>query len=258
MIPNQSMNQNGNNILAMNQNMMNEFYQKMLKSNFEPNTMNMMLQMSQNLMLMNFNQNQMKGYIQNEDYYKIIHQNPLSEKNLNKSQKNLSLFFNGITDFKKNIPKYGNKILINYYNLEKIELYLDLDLNIEKLISIIFGSIFFYSHTIKIYKRTKNDQTTEWITMNPFEYYNISDIFSPKTFFLEYKNKNLFDLSNKTGKEIGLKDGEEILLKLNKNFKDELVSLPLDGTYLPIKLDSFNLLFPTFDEESTEQVKKRL
>ena len=94
--------------------------------------------------------------------------------------------------------------------------------------------------------------------MNPFEYYNISDIFSPKTFFLEYKNKNLFDLSNKTGKEIGLKDGEEILLKLNKNFKDELVSLPLDGTYLPIKLDSFNLLFPTFDEESTEQVKKRL
>ena len=115
MIPNQSMNQNGNNILAMNQNMMNEFYQKMLKSNFEPNTMNMMLQMSQNLMLMNFNQNQMKGYIQNEDYYKIIHQNPLSEKNLNKSQKNLSLFFNGITDFKKNIPKYGNKILINYY-----------------------------------------------------------------------------------------------------------------------------------------------
>jgi len=38
----------------------------------------------------------------------------------------------------------GKKILINYYDLEKIEIYLDLDLNIKELISIIFGSIFFF------------------------------------------------------------------------------------------------------------------
>ena len=202
------MNENDYKV-TMNQIMMNQLIQNMNSMNFnnpecfnpnlDPNMMNMMIfQMAQHNILINPNldPNMMNHTNENlmGDYYKIIHKKPLTETNLNRSQKNLSLFFNGITDFKKNIPKYGSKILINYYDLEKIELYLDLDLSVEKLISIIFGSIFLYSEKYITYKRTKNDQTTEWITLNPLVYYIISNIFSRNTFFLEYKNKNLYDL----------------------------------------------------------------
>ena len=60
---------------------------------------------------------------------------------LNKTKKNLSLFFNCIYDFNKKITNNWTKIYINYYNLEKIELYLDLRLNVKDLISTIFGLI---------------------------------------------------------------------------------------------------------------------
>lgn len=234
------MEQNLNNNMIMDQNMM-----KMIMNNKA---------LFQNIMM---NMNQMNQIIDENEYYIINHKNPLKEKQLNRSQINLSLFFNGLSNFKKNIPRTGNQILINYYNLEKIYLYLDLDLNVKELISIIFGSIFFSCDILNIYKRTKSNQTTEWITANPIKYYqDCLGIFS-NIFFLEYKNINLLEYSNKTGKEIGLTNGEEILLKIKKNFKDELISLPLDGTYLYLYYDG-NFSFPTFDGEITEECKKRL
>lgn len=64
-------------------------------------------------------------------YYNIKHEDVLNDKTLSKKEKNVLLFFYGITNFKKEYHKNGSKIIINYYNLEKIELYLDLDLEIE-------------------------------------------------------------------------------------------------------------------------------
>ena len=241
----------------MEQNMMDQNMMNMLMNNpgLLQNMMNMMN-------MMNMNENQIIPKTTQKEYYKIKHENPLNEKQLNRRQINLSLFFNGLTNFQKGIYIYKDKIVINYYNLEKIELYVNLDLNVEELISIIFCSIF-SKKSIKnwslftIYKRTNSNQTTKWIIDNPIRYYKDTNLFS-HPFFLEYKNKNLNDLSNKTGKEIGLKNGEEILLKLNKNFEEKLISLPLDGNYLNIKINGESFAFPTFDGEVTEEFKKRL
>ena len=193
--------------------------------------------------------------------YKIKHENPLDENNLNRKQINLSLFFNGITNFNKKIYKNGNKILLNYYNLEKIEIYVDFDMKIKEIISMIFGCIFVPSDEFTIYKnykRTRNDQNTQYIASFPQIFYKESNIISKKIFYLEYKNKNLLELSNKTGIEIGLKNGEEILLKINENYLNHLISLPLDGIYLELNVDDeIQLKLPTFDGELTEEFKKR-
>ena len=230
----------------------------------DQNMMNMLMNnpgLLQNMMnMMNINENQIIPITTEKEYYKINHKDPLNEKQLNRRQINLSLFFNGLTNFQKGIYIYKDKIVINYYDLEKIELYVNLDLNVEELISIIFCSIFSqnsikYWSLFTIYKRTNSNQTTKWIIDNPIRYYKDTDLFS-YPFFLEYKNKNLNDLSNKTGKEIGLKNGEEILLKLNKYFEEKLISLPFDGTYLNIKINSKSFAFPTFEGEVTEEFKK--
>ncbi len=65
----------------------------------------------------------------------------MKDYKLNKTKKNLSLFFNCIYDFNKKITNNGTKIYINYYNLEKIGLYLDLRPSVKDLISTIFGLI---------------------------------------------------------------------------------------------------------------------
>ncbi len=193
-------------------------------------------------------------------YYNIKHKDVFNDKTLSKKEKNLLLFFNGITNFKKEYHKNGSKIIINYYNLEKIELYLDLDLEIENLISIIFGYIFYdYNSLIDfiVYKRTQTEQTTEHIVNFPKRYKKDNGTLSKRIIFLEYKNKNLNCLHKKTGYEIGLKDGEEILLKLNENYYNQLISLPFDRMiHFNLHGDPFS--FPTFIGESSEECKKRL
>ena len=239
--------------------MMNPMMQQMM--------MNPMMQQMMNQMNMQTNPNMMNQdniTMMNTNYYeyKIIHKNPLDEQYLNKKQINLSLLFNGITNFNKKIYKNGNKILLNYYNLEKIEIYVDFDMKVKEIISLIFGCIFVPSKDFNIsinYKRIKEDQNTQYIASFPLIFYK--DAFnriSKKTIYLEYKNKNLLELSNKTGIEIGLKNGEEILLKLDDNYLAQLITLPLDGTYLELDVDGILLSFPTFDGELTEEFKKRL
>ena len=234
--------------------------QMMLNPNIQQMIMNLMMNpnMQQNPMMQQMMMNQDTNYYE----YKIIHNDPLKEKNLKRNEINLSLFFNGITNFEKKIYKNGNKILLNYYNLEKIEIYVDFDLKVKEIISMIFGCIFIPSSDFNIYKnykRTKDDQNTQYITSFPQIFYKENEnIFSKKTFYLEYKNKNLLELSNKTGIEIGLKNGDEILLKLDENYLNQLISLPLDGLYLNLNLNGIHLDFPTFDGELTEEFKKRL
>jgi len=266
------MNMNQMGMMGMNMNQMGMMDMNMNQMGMMGMNMDQMGMMDMNMNqmgMMGMNMNQMDivnriNHIEKlkNEYYIIKHKHPLNEKQLDRSQINLSLFFNGISNFgriiRRIIPKYGEKILINYYDLEKIEIYLDLDLNIKELISIIFGSIFFFCSNLRIYKRTNSNQTTKWITDNPIIYDSDDGLFS-NAFVLEYKNKNLNDLSNKTGKEVGLKTGEEILLKLNQNFKEQLISLPLDGSYITIILDNRRIAhFPTFEGEETEEIRKRI
>ena len=252
----------------MNSNHINPMMNQMNMMNINP-MMNQMNMMNMNPMI---DQTNMMGMISMIDqmnmmarnpekvaYYNIKHKNPLNDNKLNKIEKNLCLFFNGITNFHKNYNNNGNKIIINYYNLEKIDLYLDLDLKIKDLISIIFGYIFFISgYKFETYKRTHENQTTDYIVKNPIIFETDGECISRKTFLLEYKNKNLLDLQNRTGYEIGLKNSEEILLKLNKQFYTSLISLPLDGSYLLFSLSGNAFSFFTYKGESSNECKKRL
>ena len=154
--------------------------------------MNPMMQQMMNQMNMQTNPNMMNQdniTMMNTNYYeyKIIHKNPLDEQYLNKKQINLSLLFNGITNFNKKIYKNGNKILLNYYNLEKIEIYVDFELKVKEIISMIFGCIFEPSNISTIYKnykRTKEDQNTQYIASFPQIFYKDQDNLYKKTFYL--------------------------------------------------------------------------
>ena len=108
-----------------------------------------------------------------------------------------------------------------------------------------------------VYKRTQTEQTTEHIVNFPKRYKKDNGTLSKRIIFLEYKNKNLNCLPKKTGYEIGLKDGEEILLKLNEKYYNQLISLPFDRMiHFNLHGDPFS--FPTFIGESSEECKKRL
>ena len=143
---NQEMNMMNMNLMQMQMKMNQEMNMMNMNQMNDENKSNMMMMNMMNMMnqmnLMNgpgINGEYERFGHNNCAYYNIIHQNPLKEKILSRAQKNLSLFFNGITNFHKNMNYYGSKIFINYYNLEKIEMYLDLDLKIKDLISIIFA-----------------------------------------------------------------------------------------------------------------------
>ena len=194
----------------------------------------------------NSNQNSNFPTIEPE-YYKLKNTEPLDNNELNKTQKNLSLFFNCIYNFNKKVNNNGTKIYINYYNLEKIELYLDLRLSVKDLISTIFGLILQDCSEKKIFKRIEKNQTTEGIILTPnlcFE----SDSPYINTLYLEYNKSDLKNYSDKRGIEIGLKEGDEIFLKLKKEFYDELKELSLDNTKIVFKYQKY-MVFPSFQDE---------
>ena len=181
------------------------------------------------------------------EYYSIKNIDPLNDNKLSKTNKNLSLFFNCIYDFNKKIIINGTKIYINYYNLEKIELYLDLRFSVKDLISTIFGLILQGCSEKKIFKRIAKNQTTESIIETPNLCYE-SDSPYLNTLFLEYNKIALENYSDKTGIEIGLKEGDEIFLKLKKEFYDELKGLNLDNTKIVFKYKKY-MVFPSFQDE---------
>jgi hypothetical protein len=228
--------------------------------NLDPNTMNMMMlqfQMMNNMCNNGSNQSFNFPLMMNYEFYKIKNQNPFYDNNLSQIQKNLSLFFLCIYDFKKAINSNGTKIYINYYNLEKIELYLDLGLQLKYLISIIFGLIFANSNLRKYCIRMESSQTTKEIIENPLLFYG-SDLPYKNIMYLEFNNIDLLKCLEKTGIEIGLKEGDEIFLKLKKEYYNELEALKLDYTIVLFKFDDGNIIsFPSFQEEIISDMFKR-
>ena len=152
--------------------------------------------------------------------------NHILKNELNDSEYYLYRFFKLIEyDSEKNIAKilYNKnlekesqnrkviKIYTNYYNLIRSEIYVDLDQPINDLKIKIFEQIFC--------PRLKN------ITSNClFKYLDI--------LFLEFKNINILTLSGKTGKELGLKEGDELSLKLCQELYNEIYSFPKDTSII--------------------------
>ena len=120
------------------------------------------------------------------------------------------------------INKNASKLYVNYYDIIKSEVYVDLSLPIEEIISIIFGQIFYPNFVKKVHKRIEKDQTTEYIISNPIQELN--------------KEKNLFNYNNFLYLELGgnklstsskLKEGDTLSLKLSEEIFKE-INLPIN------------------------------
>ena len=195
----------------------------------------------------------------NFEYYKLRNIDPLNDNNLSKTEKNLSIFFKCISNFNKIINNYDTKIYINYYNLEKIELYLDLRLQVKYLVSIIFGLILSKCNERKYYIRKEKNETTQSIIDNPNIFYD-SNLLYKKILYLEFNNKDLNQFSEKTGIEIGLKEGDELFLKLKNEYYNELKDINLDDTIINFRYNGDKddiIYFPSFKEEIVSNMCKR-
>ena len=220
-----------------NYNMNNQLIQMMLNNNSNPMTNNnMMNQLMQ--MILNNNSNQMMNNMVNQNinpFFNNNHEESLNSllkikaKNIiGKSIYDMTLEdkfiqFLGFICLDGSIMKKNefeiNKIIINYYNIININVYLDLNLEVKELIKNIFWKIFYPSSVSHVNKRTKKNQTTEFIIKNPISEPIYKYIINYDNFLhLEFKGKNLSKFIGKTGKEIGIKDENEILLKLNNDF----------------------------------------
>lgn len=210
---------NNNMDMQMMMNMWSQFY---MNNNIQVPMMNGIM-----------NNNQMANYPSNDmDNINSILENKMQDIYGKESDKfsineNLLLFlnsvcFNNIRN-EENHNNKNNKLILNYYNLIKVNIYLNLNSKIKELIPYIFWQIFYPSKKIFLNKRTEKTQTTEYIINNPISEPNLEFSINYQNFlFLEFNGKNLSSFLEKTGIEIGLKEGDEILLKLNKNFYDEL------------------------------------
>ena len=96
------------------------------------------------------------------------------------------------------INKNDSKLYVNYYDIIKSEVYVDLSLPIEEIKDIIFGQIFYPNFVKKRYKRVQKNQTTENIISNPINEINEEkSLFDYSNFlYLEFKGKKLFNASN--------------------------------------------------------------
>ena len=232
------------NMCPMNMMMMNQFQMMMMNNN----NLNDLSQFS--------NCPNMESFM-NYKYYNLRNQDPFNDSNLSQTEKNLSIFFKCICDFNKNTNNFGTKIFINYYNLEKIELYLDLSLQVKYLVSIIFGLILSKSDVKNYYIRMEKNQTTKQIIQNPINFYG-SDSLYKNTIYLEFNNIDLNQISERTGFEIGLKEGDELLLKLKKDNYNELKTLKID-TIIKFKdcINDIIMNFQSFKEEIVSDMLKR-
>ena len=124
------------------------------------------------------------------------------------------------------------KIIINFYDICKKEIYFDLELEIKYLISFLFEKMTKEENKIKIKyitKRIKKNQTTKYLIDNPIpgdkEFFFLDEFENP--LYFEFNGKDLFLLRKNTGENIGLKEGAQIELKINNNiiksFEDDFI-----------------------------------
>ena len=137
------------------------------------------------------------------------------------------------------INKNDSKIYVNYYDIIKSEVYVDLSLPIEEIQEIIFGQIFYPNFVKKTYKRVLKYQTTENVISNP-----INEINKEKSLFIYPNFLYLEFQGNKLSKFSKLKEGDVLSLKLTEDINNEISTFPKDN-YISIKFNNELLgLFP--------------
>ena len=173
------------------------------------------------------NTQNINSFLQNKINISFLEINPKDPENIFMKklwEKEFLSNYNRIYKMKNETNKKDDEkklIIINFYDICKREIYFDLELKIKYLNSIIISKLGYDSK--KIIERTKKNQTTKYLIENPVieiddnNFDNYED-----SFYLEYEGRNLFSLENKTGYDIGLKEGNEIQLKINYNYIKEI------------------------------------
>ena len=237
---NPMMNNNIQNNM-MNNNNQNQMMNPMMMNN---NMMNMNQMMNNNMMLnfMQNNNNVMLNQGVNNDGNPMIYQtvknkmeiifhmmypnfNLLNPNDVQMKQNWENQFleiYNRLNNIKNEKNEYfDNKIIINYYDLYKKEIYFDSFLNIEHLISHILSLLGYYDMIKNIYKRFRKKQTTKYIIENPLKEIKFF-VFDETFFYLEFNGDNLINSFNKKLNEIGLINGKEMNIKLiNESYKNK-------------------------------------
>jgi len=152
------------------------------------------------------------------------------------------------------INKSDSKILVNYYDIIRSEVFVDLSLPFEEIKEIIFGQIFYPNFVKKSYKRTQKNQTTEYIISNPINELNKEESFYDYSNFLylEFKGNKLSNFSK-------LKEGDILSLKLSKDIYKEISTFPKQNEYYFIKFNRNILgLFPKSQKGLSYKKLKRL
>ena len=197
--------------MNINNNIINNFNQMPLMNNIFPNQMNQIdvninnvLKKVYNNLELHFEHNHV---IKNEltvlEYY-LYRFFKLIEINDGKSE---IMYIINNSNLNKN--KKGTKLYINYYNIIKSVIYVDLNLGINDLIENIIKQIFC-----------------------PFIGNNISECFYNylNFLYLEYKETNLSKILGISFIKLDLKEGDELSLKLCDELFNEINTFPKDNT----------------------------
>ena len=206
------MNQMMNIYYNQNNNLNQNFQIKNNMFNFnQMNNSNMNMKMINNLK--SNNNNSLNKYYQNDEYDYLYPENfhkKMSKDIVHKIKNN---FQN--SDFSKG----KKKLILNHNNLIKKEFYFDLNSNIDELIKYIYYNLNDkYPNPIKVYKRKKKSETNKYIIEKATNEYERYDFDFENYLFLEYKKINLKILESKTCQQIGMKEGDEIALKIKNEF----------------------------------------
>ena len=222
------MNMNNNMFNPMLNNNMNQMFMNNNMGNLGPMVNNNMNQMPQNMMAYNM------ANWNNVFLLEIKMETLFNEMNPDFNPKDSDKFKNSWkTKFQEIYDKINKlewdkrneeekKIIINFYDICKKEIYFDLELEIKYLISFLFEKMTKEENKKKIKyitKRIKKNQTTKYLIDNPIsgdeEIFFLDEFENP--LYFEFNGKDLFLLRKKTGDNIGLKEGAQIELKINNN-----------------------------------------
>ena len=203
------------------------------------------------------NCNHYRNIIFNYNNFKSFLSNEISDKEIITYFEDI--FFKIYSRIQHSITQFNKKTLdyiwINFYD-SKIQINIDLRFYICKLIEHIYNEIFGKISEEIIWERSNENQTTQYIIQNPNIIYlkKIKNSENYLTYLcLEYNGINLLELKDKKCIDIGLTNGQEILLKFDKEkLKEE------EHNFLRYKeknpMDEINIAFFKYMENKNTKI----
>ena len=251
------------NQMKMNNNKVDQMYDNMPKNNMMMDNFN--AGFSSHNPEIQINAQNIKSILRNKIYISFLEMNPKYNPNDPENKRMKKLWeeeflstYNRIYKMKNETNKKDDrkKLIINFYDICKREIYFDFDLKIRYLNAIIISKLGY--DLKKIIKRIKRNQTTKYLIENPLIEIidnNNFDIYED-SFYFEYEGKNLCSLEYMTAYDIGLKEGNQIQLKINYNYikripeSKTIITLIFNfqGKVFTIQRASNSTLYSTFKE----------